>query len=265
MREPLEAALGISHYTSDIVYSYSPWFPHWLLNSFFGFFSFLALIAIVSGVVRYWRILKATGMGNGAGPPAKKLGPAIWSVIKDVFGHDRFTQCTTGTARSFSHVFVFFGFIALSVVTFWVITGRYNPLIGSDFVYPFGFWSPWKILANLGGTAALFGCVWMVWERLERSEKAGISTYYDWAFLLTLALVIFTGFVTEGMHYLRLVPHRHVAYFIHLVLIFALLIYLPYSKFAHVFYRATAMVYAEYSGRKMGEPTAPTSDKGEDK
>jgi quinone-modifying oxidoreductase subunit QmoC len=265
VREPIEAVLGISHYTDDIVFSYSPWFPHWLLNSFFGFFSLLTLIAIVSGVVRYWRILKASGLGNGAGPPAKKLGPAVWSVIKDVFGHDRFTQCTTGTARSFSHVFVFFGFIALSVVTFWVITGRYNPLIGSDFVYPFGFWSPWKILANLGGTAALFGCVWMVWERLERSEKAGISTYFDWAFVLALALVVFTGFVTEGMHYLRLVPHRHVAYFIHLNLVFALLIYLPYSKFAHVFYRTTAMVFTEYSGRKMGELATLTPDKGEDK
>jgi len=253
-REPMEAVLGISHYTSDIVYSYSPWFPHWLLNSFFGFFSLIAFLAMSAGVARYWRILKTTGIGNGAGPPAKALGPAVVSALKSIFGHDRFTQCTTATARSFSHVFVFFGFIALTVVTLWVITGRYNPLIQTDFVYPFGFWSPWKILANLGGTAALFGCVWMVWERLERREKAGISTYFDFAFVLTLGLVVFTGFVTEGMHYLRLVPHRHVAYFIHLVFVFALLIYLPYSKFAHIFYRTTAMVFAEYSGRKMGDP-----------
>jgi quinone-modifying oxidoreductase subunit QmoC len=260
-REPIEAALGISHYTGDIVYSYSPWFPHWLLNSFFGFFSVLALIAVVVGVVRYWRILKAVGVGNGAGPPAKTLWPAILSALKNVFIHDKFTQCTTATARSFSHVFVFFGFMALTVVTLWVITGRYNPLIQSDFVYPFGFWSPWKMLANLGGAAALFGCVWMVWERLEKGDKAGISTYFDLAFVLTLAFVVFTGFVTEGMHYLRLVPHRHVAYFIHLVFVFALLIYLPYSKFAHIFYRTTAMVYAEYSGRRMGAPAAPAPNK----
>jgi quinone-modifying oxidoreductase subunit QmoC len=102
----------------------------------------------------------------------------------------------------------------------------------------------------------------MVWERLERREKAGISTYADFAFVLTLGLVVFTGFVTEAMHYLRLVPHRHVAYFIHLVFVFALLVYLPYSKFAHIFYRATAMVYAEYSGRKMGTP-APERGEGQ--
>ena len=84
-REPIEAALGISHYTPDIVYSYSPWFPHWLLNSFFGFFSVLALLAVVAGVVRYWRTLKAAGVVNGAGPPAKTLGPATMSALKSIF------------------------------------------------------------------------------------------------------------------------------------------------------------------------------------
>ena len=71
----------------------------------------------------------------------------------------------------------------------------------------------------------------------------------------------FTGFVSEGMHYLRLVPHRHVAYFVHLVLAFAVLVYLPYSKFAHLLYRAVAMVYAEYTGRTAEIPALP--DKGD--
>jgi quinone-modifying oxidoreductase subunit QmoC len=262
-REPMEAALGITHDTSDIVYPFSPWLPHWLLNSFFGFFCLLALLALVAGVVRLWRALKAGDAGTGATAPAKGFGAAVASTLRRVVMHDQFSECTTATARSISHVFVFTGFLALCVVTFWVITSSINPLIRSDFVYPFSFWSPWKILANLGGALLLFGCVWMVWERLERREKAGTSSYFDWVFLLGLALVAFTGFVSEGMHYLRLVPHRHVAYFIHLVLAFALLVYLPYSKFAHLLYRAIAMVYAEYSGRAMGSSVAPAPAKGE--
>ena len=261
-RAPVERALGIARYGDEIVYSFSPWLPHWLLNSFFGFFSVLSAIALGAGVSRFWRRLRAADLGRRGGAPPKAVGAAIVSAVKKILLHETFTQCTTSTARSVSHVFVFFGFLALCLVTFWVVTGRHNPLVHLDFVYPFGFFSPWKILANLGGAVLLFGCVWMVWERLERREKAGSSTYFDWTFLLALSLVVFSGFVAEGMHYLRLVPHRHVAYFVHLVLVFALLIYLPYSKFAHLLYRTTAMVYAEYSGRRMGVPASPEASRG---
>jgi quinone-modifying oxidoreductase, subunit QmoC len=133
-------------------------------------------------------------------------------------------------------------------VTLWVITGRYNPLL-QDFIYPFGFWSPWKMLANLGGIAVLVGCVSMIWDRLAHRENAGNSTYFDWVFLGTLSIVVLTGFFTEVLHYLRMVPHRHVVYFVHLVFVFALLMYLPYSKFAHWIYRTVALVYAASRGR----------------
>jgi quinone-modifying oxidoreductase subunit QmoC len=123
-----------------------------------------------------------------------------------------------------------------------VITNTFNPLIQGPFVYPFGFWNPLKMLANLGGVALLLGCVLMIFDRLY-DEHAGSSTYSDWAFLGTLLLVVLTGFVTELLHYARLVPHRHVAYFIHLVFVFALIVYLPYSKFAHLIYRTVALAF----------------------
>jgi quinone-modifying oxidoreductase subunit QmoC len=263
VREPLEQTLGISHDASDIVFPFSPWLPHWLLNGFFGLFALLAVVALLAGVVRLWRALGTGDVGTGTTRPTRGMGASLLSALRRIVMHDQFSECTTATARSISHVFVFSGFLALCAVTSWVITSPYNPLIRSDFVYPFSFWSPWKMLANLGGALLLFGCVWMVWERLERREKAGISTYFDWVFLLGLALVAFTGFVSEGMHYLRLVPHRHVAYFIHLVLAFAVLVYLPYSKFAHFLYRAIAMLHAERSGRALSSPEAAVSDEGD--
>jgi len=55
--------------------------------------------------------------------------------------------------------------------------------------------------------------------------------------------------MTEILHYVRLEPHRHVAYFTHLVFICSLILYFPYSKFAHMIYRTVAMIFAEYSSR----------------
>jgi len=252
-RDTLGEALGLAVPGEDIiVYSFMPSLPHWLINSFFGFFGLLAFLAAVVGLVRFVRGVKKSEVWGDDPRPVKGLFPSIWSVFIKVFSHDRFTSCETDHSRSISHFFVFFGFIALAVVTLWVLTGPYNPLIRGEFVYPFSFWSPWKLLANVGGVAVLLGLLLMIWERLYFGHLAGTSSYFDWALVWTLFLVVATGFSSEVLHYLRMVPHRQVAYFVHLVFVFALLIYLPYSKFAHMLYRTTAMVMAERYGREAG-------------
>ncbi|MFC1639159.1 quinone-interacting membrane-bound oxidoreductase complex subunit QmoC [Gemmatimonadota bacterium] len=251
LKDSIGNALGFSAPTGEeIVYSYSPMFPHWLLNTFFGLFGLFALVAIVVGVVRFWRALSTGDAWWGGTAPKKGVGPSIVATLKKIITHDNFTKCRARNSRAVAHFLLLFGFVALTAVTLWVITGRINPLIRTEFVYPFSFWSPWKILANIGGVAVLSGCILMIWERLTDRPNAGYSLFFDWAFLWTLFAVVFTGFVTEAMHYLRMVPHRHVAYFVHLVFVFSLLIYLPYSKFAHVFYRFAAMVFAERIGRE---------------
>jgi quinone-modifying oxidoreductase subunit QmoC len=101
----------------------------------------------------------------------------------------------------------------------------------------------------------------MIRDRLRNREQIGSGRYFDWAFIVTLLAVVLTGFITEVLHYVRLEPHRHIAYFVHLVFAFALLMYLPYSKFAHVIYRTTAIVFAEYSGRKNGEKQVQRADR----
>jgi quinone-modifying oxidoreductase subunit QmoC len=257
LQDSIAQLLGISDDLGErIVYSYSSVFPHWLLNSFFAFFGVLTLLAIVVGVVRFWRAVSAAGPAVGQ----KGILQSVIAALTSIVTHEKFSKCKTTIWRFQAHLCVLFGFIGLTVVTIWVITARFNPLIQSDFVYPFSFLSPWKILANLAGAAVLIGCILLIYDRLEDSDRAGTSTYFDWSFVLTLLMVTFTGFVTEFMHYLRLEPHRHVVYFVHLVFVFSLLIYLPYSKFAHIIYRTTAMVYAEYTGREWGGTLSETGD-----
>ena len=256
-RDPIESALGITESTGDmIVYPYSGLFPHWMLNTFFGFFFLLVLGATFVGVARFWRAMKTTLPPGPAAPESKGLGRSILSTLKKAFSHDNFNQCTTARPRFAAHLCVFFGFLGLTFVTIWVITAQINPMLGDDFVYPFGFWNPWKILANLGGAALMAGCLLMMWERLKENDFVGPGTYFDWALISALLLVVITGFATEVLHYLRLEPHRHIAYFAHLVFVFAVLIYLPYSKLAHLFYRGTAMVFAEHTGRNGGKNDA---------
>ncbi len=250
VKAPIENAFGISkHFSENIVFSTTRMFPHWLLNSFFSFFTVLVFIATIVGVMRFWRAMKTAGAQDGITTPARGLVQSILSVLKSIITHNNLTMCTTESSRFLYHLFAFHGFMALFVVTLWVITAAYNPLIPNGFIYPFNFWNPWKMLANLGGIALISGCVLMIRDRLRKREQGGSSTFFDWAFIWTLLAVAITGLITELLHYARLEPHRYIAYFIHLAFVFALLMYLPYSKFAHLAYRTIAMVYAEYYDR----------------
>ena len=235
-----------------IIYPYYNKLPHWLLNSFFALVSILVLAAVVAGVMRFWRALKAADTRNKGFTPAKSLPASIAVTVKRMFAHDEFALCTKAYSRSFSHMAVFFGFLALCLVAAWVVTAKINPLIPDGLIYPFGFWHPWKILANVGGVAVLVGCLWMAVERLRDNEHTG--TFADWSLIVMLLAVVTTGFISEVLHFVRLEPHRHIAYFTHLVFALTLLMYLPYSKFAHIVYRTTALIYAEYSGRDRGAP-----------
>jgi len=152
--------------------SYSSFFPHWLINSFFGFFSLVVLVVTLIGLWRFWQAMKTSVPPERLANPAKGFGASILSTLRDLWLHDRFTRCGTTRSRYLSHMLVFFGFLALCVVTLWVITGKHNPLISHEFVYPFPFWSPWKGLANLAGLAIMTGCLLMIRDRLKQTREA---------------------------------------------------------------------------------------------
>jgi len=254
LRDPIAGVLGLSGSGDDrIVYAYSSHFPHWLLNGFFLTCAALVLLGAALSARRFWRSMK-TSLESAGAKPVRGVWSSLGAALKNVVRHDNFAVCSTAHIRNVSHPCFFFGFFALTAVTLWVITSGINPLISGPFVYPFAFWSPWKILANLGGLAVVAGCILTIRERLFGTAYNTAGNYYDWSFLITLILVALTGFLCEVWHYFRMEPHRHVAYFAHLVFVFALIVYAPYAKFAHVVYRTTALVLAERYGRKRGRP-----------
>jgi quinone-modifying oxidoreductase subunit QmoC len=272
LRDTLGGTLGFERPMGDrIIYSYSNMLPQWLINLVFGLATLLVVLLMAVGVARQWRSYRRDS-GFGGAPSRRGLAGSLLGTIANVFVHRRFKECKTASSRFASHLMVVFGFLALTLVTIWVITARWNPLIPDGLIYPFGFWHPWKILANLGGLGVVIGCSIMVVNRLRDRDAAGSSTWFDWSLLSLVLAVALTGFLTEILHYTRYEPHRHGTYFIHLVLVLALILYLPYSKLAHVVYRTAAMIFAERvgrdrapeaDGRAVPEPAAAVEPEGE--
>jgi quinone-modifying oxidoreductase subunit QmoC len=82
------------------------------------------------------------------------------------------------------------------------------------------------------------------------AKKDQISSYWDWYLVgLVLALGV-TGMLTQMLRLGGLYDLSAFVYFLHLIFIWSLFAYTPFSKLAHIVYRTTAMAYQEYSGRK---------------
>jgi quinone-modifying oxidoreductase subunit QmoC len=198
--------------------------------------------------------LASAAGGNGHAPRRPLL-----ATLGEILKHRRFRQCTeapAGTRRTHrehlhgAHLAVFWGFMGLVLTTTSVGVGIY----AFGYLTPWPFWHPVKILGNLSGAAVIAALGVFLWRRIADARLAGKSTYSDWLFLTVLLLTTLTGFLCQ---WLRLADVRALAYpmyFIHLLLIFFLLVYIPYSKFAHLVYRTTAMWHAARAS--AGEPGA---------
>jgi quinone-modifying oxidoreductase subunit QmoC len=255
VRDPIEGALSFGEPHGF----YAEFFPHWLLIVFFAFFTVLAFVAAVVGIVRLWRAMKeADGLYGSLSPPVGVVKSIVRTVVS-IFVHNRFAKCSARPSRRITHLAAFYGFMALYVVTIWAVLDLYVlPYMGVESLYPFDLAHPMKILANVGGVLLVFGCAKGILDRLRDPNDAQTTTAFDWMFIWLLLGVALTGFAIEILRFTidptieSAVTVAYALYFAHLVLVFQLLVYLPYSKFAHLLYRTTAMVYAEHTGRTNG-------------
>jgi quinone-modifying oxidoreductase subunit QmoC len=88
----------------------------------------------------------------------------------------------------------------------------------------------------------------MIKDRLSKTEQ--VSGYKDW-FIVGLALALgVTGMLAQMTRLGGAANLTYFIYYIHLVCVWALFAYLPFSKLAHIVYRTVAMAYMEYAGRK---------------
>lgn len=72
------------------------------------------------------------------------------------------------------------------------------------------------------------------------------KTFYDWFLIWEITVVGISGFGAQLFRWMNLPTLGYVVYFIHLVSIMMLFIYMPYTKFAHIIYRTTAMCFEKF-------------------
>ena len=245
--------------SSHLVLPYWTRLPHGLLVTLFSLVLLLDVVVLGTGAQRFSRGLKATLAARPQPEPqANAAVNGASSVLARILWHDDFGLCGS-SSRGRAHVLITYGMVALALTSVWVVTARYNPLLGG-LVYPLAWSNPWKVLANIGGLAALLGCVVVGWNRLRQTDGAGPGTTADWSLLVQLLLAIVTGFASESLHLARVEPWRWVAYVGHLAAVLVLLAMLPYGKLAHAVYRTVALTVVGSGAPHQERHEAPTGD-----
>jgi len=199
-------------------------FPASVLEPLFFAVSGFALLAFVVGVARF-----ARAVGRPVTCP---------TALVEIATHRRFAQCDEPGMRV-AHLLTFYGFCGLALVGTIAGMGTMMNLLRT----PLALTSALKVFANVTALVALAGVTLLVVRR-----RRGPHTYFDWFFLATLAGVVITGIVSEILR-LAEVRAMFAVYFVHLTLVFSLLLYAPYSKFAHLAYRTAALAAFSKSQR----------------
>jgi quinone-modifying oxidoreductase subunit QmoC len=221
---------GVEYLPEGLV-NYSEFFPHGWLNGSFSILFLLGVVGLVSGIRKYWRSMVSMYGHEGS---KVKFGDFI-SVVWKLMIHKEFRGCSENRSRSWSHLLVFYGFILLLFVTFFAILST----IFWD--YPLSFFNPIKIAGNIGALMLFIGTTIMIISRLRKSVELR-SGYSDWFFLCSFWLLTVSGIVVEAARFLNWGNAYHL-YFFHLVMVWMIILYLPYTKFAHILFRTVGLVF----------------------
>ena len=210
-------------------------FPIPVLEPLFFAVAGFVLLAFGIGLSRCVSAIRSHG---ATGKIPSRLLTAIWEIMTN----ERLKACDKEN-WSLGHLLTMWGFLGLAAVGTATGIGTMIGILRT----PLALLSPLKILANASALVILAGSLILLRERIGHTEdnEKSRSTYFDWFFLLTLTGVALTGIVSEIMRLAQFGLLMYSIYYVHLVLIFALFLYAPYSKFAHLAYRTVALAAAE--------------------
>jgi quinone-modifying oxidoreductase subunit QmoC len=241
-------------------------FPLILVDGTFLTMTALALVSLGFGVKNFLLGIHDNGIREGYAEDLpldwKKYAQSLITVIPTILLHKKFQECTTNKDRYTAHLLVFCGFIGLFIVTSLGFLGLYIvPVesIANLLAPPYTVSNPVKWLAFVSAFSLLVGILLVINNRTKKKAVESRITYLDWSLMVAILVVVVTGISSWLLRMAGIAGLAYPVYFTHLVGVFYIIAYLPYSKLAHLVYRAAAMGYAAYAGRPFGVRPAPAS------
>ena len=224
---------------------------HRAMAGVFGFLSILVFLALASGLVRFWR---ESGDGRPDLPALKK---GLNDGLRLTYLHGDGDGCTyphehRSLARFWFHHLTFYGFLLCFAAT--IVAAIYHYAFGRP--APYGFLSLPVVLGTLGGIGLLVGPAALFQLKLRADIATRDPEQYnmDLAFIALLFLTSASGLVLLA---LRETPAMPPLLAIHLAIVVALFVTLPYGKFVHGIYRLAALVrYALEQSHDKGRTAA---------
>jgi len=211
--------------------------PHNAMAWLFGLAFLYAIVALAMGVRAFWRDI---------GDPVRIAPGALWQAMRDAvtlryldgggigcYNHDD----RPNDRRAFYHHFAFFGFVFCFAST--CVATLYHYLLAREAPYP--WWDLPVVLGTAGGIGLIFGPLGLMIAKLRRDPVMvdARATGMDMAFIVMLFLTSLTGL---ALLVLRATAAMPLLLALHLGVVFALFITMPYGKFVHGLYRFAALV-----------------------
>ncbi len=230
---------------------YHDFVPHYLIYAVYLSTTAGVLFAMISGGMRFWKLLTAaTPVRKEAGPPLKLIG----QVLYDIMAHKRFQTCGTARPRRWGHFSLFWGFVGAAGVSGIIVVLMYG--FGTELPLPQAHWV--KVLGNVAAVLLVVGGLMLLANRFNDSSSTGAAHAFDSFLLGVVLLVVFSGVFTE-LGRLFFDPQLACGiYIIHLGSVLCLFATAPYSKLAHLLYRTLAMVH-----ERMTTPMLPAASKAD--
>jgi citrate/tricarballylate utilization protein len=224
-------------------------FPHNTLVAMFGSVFGFSTLALILGVVHFWRkVAPGEKQVQEAVPAMMQTGKAALTLKYLDGGHgqgcNNEDDAFTLARRRFHHL-TFYGFMLCFAAT--SVATLYHYIMG--WVAPYPIFSVPVILGIIGGIGLLVGPAGLLYLNYKRHPEHGDQAQrpMDRAFIVLLFMISLTGLLLLGFRETTLMP---LMLALHLGFVMAFFLTMPYSKFAHGFYRCAALFKSYLETRK---------------